>query len=98
MRQAASVRQTQAGAAAAAPSPLFHLPSLPPSQAVLREELGADREVLASMILLEPSAVVESCAHDLQKRVTRLVEVRLRPWGKAGRRCEGGRPRRARRG
>lgn len=47
-----------------------------PLQAVLREELGADRDVLASMLLLEPSAVVEGCAHDLQKRVTRLVEVR----------------------
>lgn len=45
-------------------------------QAVLREELGADRDVFASMLLLEPSAVVEGCAHDLQKRVTRLVEVR----------------------
>ncbi|KAI7841417.1 hypothetical protein COHA_004812 [Chlorella ohadii] len=43
-------------------------------EAVLREELGADRDVFASMLLLEPSAVVEGCAHDLQKRVTRLVE------------------------
>lgn len=43
---------------------------------MLREELGADRDVFASMLLLEPSAVVEGCAHDLQKRVTRLVEVR----------------------
>ncbi|PRW05841.1 peroxisome biogenesis factor 10-like isoform X1 [Chlorella sorokiniana] len=42
--------------------------------AVLHEELGADRDVFASMLLLEPSAVVEGCAHDLQKRVTRLVE------------------------
>ena len=47
---------------------------------MLREELGADRDVFASMLLLEPSAVVEGCAHDLQKRVTRLGEVRPLGW------------------
>ena len=54
---------------------------------MLREELGADRDVFASMLLLEPSAVVEGCAHDLQKRVTRLVEVRGSSLGAQG--CRG---------
>lgn len=41
---------------------------------VLRDELGADRDVFAAMLLLEPTAVVEGCAYDLQRRVGALVE------------------------
>ena len=55
-----------------------HHPHCTPSpvlQAVLHEELGADPGVFAAMLLLEPTAVVEGCAHALQQRVARLVEV-----------------------